>query len=123
MSHSQTDGQSQRLVAISPCRDEETHIEAMIAECLEKKQRHEMTEHVFYGNRAVLKNEEHGIDHFIRIIDRLDPDAFEDIDAMIATIRTRFLNEIELTGLARAAYIFADRKVTKVERYIKEPPC
>lgn len=98
----------------------ERRVELMVASYLEKEERHEVTEHVCHENVAVLENEECGLRRFITILHRLDLDAYPDLDALVAAIKAQFKAVIEHSGLAAATYVFAERKVNKVYRYVTE---
>lgn len=100
--------------------DLEADIELLVEENYRRLQEHMETERVCRENVATLRNEEFGIRHFIEILDEVDVDDFDDLDHLIATVRTRFHDVIEKCGLARATIRFADRKITKVKSYITE---
>lgn len=98
--------------------DLDRHIERLVIENQDRLKRREVTEYVCLENVAVLRSEEFGIRHFINIVDRTDPDSFDGLDALLTHLREAFASEIERAGLAPAACRFAERKISKVHRYI-----
>jgi hypothetical protein len=100
--------------------DLEADIELVVEENYRRLQAHTETERVCRENVATLRNEEFGIRHFVEILDELDVDDYDNLDHLIATIRSRFHDVIERCGLARATIRFADRKIAKVKHYVTE---
>ena len=94
-------------------------IELLVEDTMQRFKDHNITEHVCYENIAVLRSEEFGIKHFIEIIDATDPAAFDSIDAVAGHLKQAFEAEIRRSGLARAAYILAERKIERVSRYVE----
>ncbi len=86
----------------------------------EKHKRREVTEHVCRTNVATLQNEECGCYQFMRVVERLRAADYETLAAMVADVRKRFREVIEFSGVAPATYLFADEKISKVERYVRD---
>ena len=103
--------------------DLEQHIEALVADTLERQKNREVSENVCLENVAVLKNEEYGIDHFIRVIDAMAPKDYEDLAAIVEDIRRQFREELKRAALANAAYAFADLRIARVDAYIRDSMC
>ncbi len=97
----------------------EAHTRILIDLYHERETRREVTEHVCSENVAVLRNEECGFCHFVRVLDKLDVTTFASLPALIDAIRTAFEREIQTAGLAHAAFLFADRKLRKVQHYVE----
>jgi hypothetical protein len=91
----------------------------LISQNRDRLQKHEETEHVCFENVAVLENEMHGMQAFLRVIDRIDVDGYADLDAMVSDLKKRFRDHITSCGLAEAAYVFAEKKIDYIRRYIE----
>jgi hypothetical protein len=76
------------------------------------------TEHVARENAAVFENEKRCLSHFAEIVGQTDMNAFVGLDALVDHLKRRFVAEVESCGYARAAYVFAERKMQKVARYV-----
>ena len=100
--------------------DLESYLEFLIAENYRRQGEHTETERVCRENVATLRNEELGVHHFIEILDRVDVDNFDDLNHLVATIRKRCHDVIARHGLAEAAIAYADRKIAKVESYVRD---
>jgi len=100
--------------------DLEADIELLVEENYRRLQSHAETERVCRENVATLRNEEFGIRHFIEILEELDVDDYDNLEHLIASVRSKFHDVIERCGLARATIRFADRKIAKVRSYVTE---
>ena len=100
--------------------DLETDIDDQVAGEQRKVEAHTETERVRLENVAILRNEAFGVHDFMRILDGLDVDDFDDLDHMTAMIRSGFRHEIEKRGLAQAVIGAAEHKIDRVERYVKD---
>lgn len=98
--------------------DLEDHIVQMVADYRAREERHEVTEHVCFGNVAVLSNEDCAVRHFRRILESIRPEDYGSLDEMIDDVRGRFDREVCLAGLSRAACLFAQRKIQRVRAYV-----
>lgn len=100
-------------------QDLENHIEVLLEDYHSREQKREVTEHVSLANTAVLRNEKSCIRHFINILDTIDLAEYANLDELVLEIENRFETGIRLAGRARAAYIFAQRKIHKVAQYME----
>jgi hypothetical protein len=100
--------------------DLEQDLDGLIGAYQEKLQQHAETEHVCFENAAVLKNEEFGVRHFLRVLDRTRPEDYAGLDALIGDLRARFAAEIRHAGLASGALAYAERRIAKVRRYVTD---
>lgn len=98
--------------------DLEDHILEMVSDYRRREERHEITEHVCFGNVAVLSNEDCAVRHFRRILDAIRPEDYASLDMMIEDIRGQFEREVGVAGLSRAACLFAQRKIQRVRAYV-----
>ncbi len=78
-----------------------------------------VTDRVRQSNLAVLRNEKRGFALLARIIDDIDVGAYETLDQLTDALKHDFEAQLKEAGLARAAYLFAERKIDKVARYIQ----
>jgi len=95
------------------------HVKALETLYEEFQEKHKETEHVCLENIALLKNEERSVNQFIRILDDVDPASYIGITEMAEDIRNKFLAKIASTGLAEAAFIFAEHKLERVLQYVQ----
>ncbi len=98
----------------------EQHLGLMVSGYHDKERRREVTAYVCKENVAVLESEGYGTRHFISVVDELDPGDYDSLDALIEDVRNRFKATIKQSGLCDASYVFADRKINKVARYVTE---
>ncbi len=96
------------------------HIDLLVENYHEKQRRHEVTEYVCNENVATLQNEECGCYQFIRVVERLKAGDYDNLADVVADVRERFKSVIEQSGVAPATYLFADEKINKVERYVRD---
>ena len=94
-------------------------IEALAERAHERVETLGLSERVLRENQAVFDNELIGIDDFRRLIDGTDPSAFSSLDAMMEALRDTLRRRIHTCGLAPAIYGFIDRKMCKVESYVR----
>jgi len=97
-----------------------TDLEKLIEECSKGHQTGMISENVLMQNLAVFKNEILGVHRFQRILDNIHAQEYERLDDMIEDIRLKFHALIHDHGLADAIQIYIDRKLLKVERYVKQ---
>ena len=95
------------------------HIENMVREHLEREKAGSETEHVCLENIAVLKGEECGFHSMAKILEKVDAEAYEDVDALDRALRIKFREHIRCCGLPQAAVVFAERKMDKVLDYCR----
>jgi hypothetical protein len=96
------------------------HIDLLITHYDSLAQERKTTEHVCRENTALFQNERQCFCHFIRILDdlRLAPQAR--VDAYAEALRCLFRREVKDGGYAKAALVFAERKIDKVRHYVTE---
>jgi len=90
------------------------HAERLAQDSEARRRAGQVSAHVCYENVAVLKNEECCYRSFIRILDALDPGAFDGVRPMVAEIRRQFRERVEACGFCNCSYLFADRKIQKL---------
>ncbi len=93
-------------------------IEFQIEQCRLKKENGKLTNYIFLENQAVYKNELHAVQTFHTIIDKIDVEKFVDIDGLVRELSLKFYDAVEEYGYAKAAAIFAERKMQKVAKYV-----
>ena len=98
----------------------ERHIDGLVHRYERSRDRCELSEHVCCGNLAVLRSERFGIEGFFRIIDALEPDAYENMDALVADVKKRFREYVHRSNLAPAIYLFAERKIDRMRSYVDD---
>jgi hypothetical protein len=81
----------------------------------------EVSERVCRENVAVLQNERRAIRHFEDVLRKVDPEACETVEALAADLKFRFQEVLRCAGLARAAYLFAARKIDRLLIYVNHP--
>jgi len=96
----------------------QAHTDLLIDSFVERDRTHQVTEHVYHENLAVLRNEEYGFNHFARIVDQTDPAQFDSLEALADHLRKAFDTAVRTSGLARAAYCLTDRQIDKIIRYV-----
>lgn len=81
-----------------------------------------LTDHVFFANLALFKNELLGVDTFFKIVNEIDPEEFEDVNALVGHLRTVFREKVKFYDLAEAINVCVERKLMKVARYVTQGP-
>ncbi len=77
----------------------------------------EITNYVFYENQVVFKNELNAINNFKKILARINPEDYNDIPSLMERLRQDFAIAVQKYGYAKAAILYAERKLRKVEKY------
>ena len=95
-------------------------IERLIEQCRKSRDCGSVSEKVFMQNLATFKNELLGVNAFQAVLDAVDPNQFETLEAMIENIRSQFLSLIRSHGLVPALSIYVNRKLDKVARYVTQ---
>ena len=95
-------------------------LERLVQDTKEKRQNGRLTEHVYLANLTLFKNELLGVDAFYKIMEKTDPDAFENLDALLNHLRNAFREKVRVCGLARAVNVCVERKLRKVARYVTQ---
>ena len=99
--------------------DLEGHLERLIESHRQREHRHEVSEHVCQANVAVFRNEQRALTHFEQIIDAVEPDEHPDLDELVAWLGKTFEEELRIAGLSPAASFFTERKMQRVEQYVR----
>jgi hypothetical protein len=94
------------------------HLDELIRECQKGFTARELTEHVYFNNLSVFRNELLGLGGFRQILDGVNPGAFDTLEAMIGHLDRAFSSEIEECALAPAIKGFVRRKVAKVAKLV-----
>ena len=97
-------------------------LELLINESEKERRNGRLTDHVFFANLALFKNELLGVDAFFKIIDGTDPDVFENLDDLLAHLRSAFREKVRVYGLAQAVNVCVERKLKKVAHYVTQKP-
>ena len=93
----------------------------MIKCCEERKAKGELTDHVYLANNALFQNELVGINDFVLILNNIDIEIFQDLDTLIASLKSQFKEQIKRLGLAEAVNVCIQRKMEKVKQYVTKP--
>jgi hypothetical protein len=94
------------------------HIDHQIRECRMGFTARELTEHVYFENLTVFRNELLGVGAFREILDALDIESFESLESMIGYLDDAFSREVEECALAPAIKLFVKRKIAKVAQLV-----
>ena len=97
-------------------------LELLIDESEKERKNGRLTDHVFFANLALFKNELLGVNAFFKIMEYTDPDAFENLDDLLSHLRSAFQEKVRVCGLARAVNVCLERKLQKVARYVTQKP-
>lgn len=98
--------------------DLQADIEHLIEQCRADEKSKQISEKVILQNLATFQNELLGVHAFQKVLDEIDPEQFETLEAMIEHIRSRFQSLIHSHGLVPALSIYVNRKLDKVARYV-----
>jgi adenine C2-methylase RlmN of 23S rRNA A2503 and tRNA A37 len=101
------------------------HAEELVEWFTNRKKEHDITEHVYFENTAVLENEKCCLHNFQRELERMDPEDYASVEDMIDDIKARFKRIVSACGFVKCAYLFAEHKIDKVyDQYVspKSPP-
>ena len=97
-------------------------LDLLVEDYRRRKEKDEITNYVFLENLAVLKREMYGINNLVEVLDGLETEAFDDLDAMIAAIESGFQLAIREHDLADALFPLAQKKMKKVKAYFEQIP-
>jgi hypothetical protein len=107
-----------RLLAIE-LEDLRDDLETLIANCLARMERKEISRYVCFENMAVLRNEVLSIEGIAGVLESVDPDAFESLDALTRELDRRFQDALERHGFPEGPRRLIHRKLEKVYRYLE----
>lgn len=80
----------------------------------------EITNYVFMENLALVKNEIIGMDIVNSYLDNLDLSQFDSTDQISEKIKADLEKKLKEDGIAHALNIYLERKIDKVNNYIKQ---
>jgi hypothetical protein len=92
---------------------------ARMEACRQRKEAGQITDYTFKENTAFLGREINGIEHFLTLAARTDPDAFDSVDALMEHLHAVFTKQIKEYGIAKCVDTFIQRKLEKVRRYVE----
>ena len=95
-------------------------LELLIDESKRDRKSGRLTDHVFFANLALFKNELLGVDTFFKIVNEIDPEKFEDVNGLVDHLRTVFREKVKFYDLAEAINVCVERKLMKVARYVTQ---
>jgi hypothetical protein len=84
--------------------------------CAERRQKDEITEHVYFENEALIGGEEYCIKAFIRILDEVQPERHADVEELVEHLAGRFEAHVMLSGCAPCTLIFVRQRMLAVRR-------
>ncbi len=93
-------------------------IQLLIKDCKRKREKGLITNYVCMENIALYQNELYALEAFQQILQQSDPQAFGDLDAFLAHLKTSFSEKSSQSGYAKVTNILLDRKMEKVRKYI-----
>lgn len=95
-------------------------LELLIDESKKERKNGRLTDHVFFANLALFKNELLSVDAFFKILNEIDADEFENLDSLLDHLRKVFREKVHLCGLAEAVNVCVERKLKKVAHYVTQ---
>ena len=94
-------------------------INALTAECKERKEHDEISSYVYMENLAVLNHEILDIERISEDLDELDLDQYPDLDALIEELLGRIEEQLAEHNLMEAVCELVKRKIRKVGDYVR----
>lgn len=98
--------------------DLEEHVEEQILANRERYARREESEYVCLENVAVLGNEECGVRRCCELLERIDADQYENVEALVEDLKTRFRARVRECGLEPLANVFIEPKLDRLKAYV-----
>ena len=80
----------------------------------------EVTNYVMRENAALLENEIAGVDHVCRVLREMEAGEDESFDDLVERVRADCRRSIAESHFPDALFGMIDRKISKVENYIRE---
>lgn len=96
-------------------------LQLMINSCEERKEKGELTEHVYLANCTLFKNELVGLNDFMTILRGTKINQFDTLEQLILYLQGRFKEQIKKLSLAEALEVCIERKMDKVKQYVTKP--
>lgn len=100
--------------------DLNSDLDMLVNSYTKEKADNKISNYVFMENLALLKNEITGLHLFHKIINETEIEHFGSLDELTCYIRTQFSSKMHEYGIAAALHRFVDKKLDKVEKFIKE---
>jgi len=85
-----------------------------------EKADNKISNYVFMENLALLHNEIIGIRLFHDVVDNLKTQKFASLEELICRVKSEFNKKMHENGIAAALNKFIDKKLDKVEKFIRE---
>lgn len=101
-------------------KDLQEDIELLIERTNRDKESGRITERVAMENTALYENEILGVKEFSQMAEKIRPDDFDSLDAMIEHLKNAFKAKVKALALAEAITICIERKLEKVARYVTQ---
>ena len=80
----------------------------------------DVTNYVLRENTALLENEIGGVAHVLEVVRQAGPEEDESFEELVSRVRSLCRRAIEESHYPDALFGMVDRKLTKVESYIRE---
>lgn len=100
--------------------DLQSDLEMLVASYATEKDAKKISNYVFMENIALLKNEILGVNVFHDVLKAIKIDQFKTVEDLICYVKTEFNLKMRQHGIAAALHRFVDKKLDKVEKFIKE---
>jgi len=97
----------------------EEDIRVLIEHCKQERESGRLTNYVFMENLALFENEILGVNMFRNIVDEIDPDRFDSLDALVSHLKDTFREKLQERGLVKLISVYVSRKLDKVARYVE----
>ena len=103
--------------------DLQKDIELLIEQYKDEHDHEIISNYVFLENIALMSNELFGVNSFIEVVRSTHPAEYTDTRSLIDDLTKNLPGRCRQKGIASAAYILAERKMSKVLAYIEGAPC
>jgi len=100
--------------------DLHSDLEMLVTSYATEKDAKKISNYVFMENIALLKNEILGVDVFHNVLKTIKIEHFQTVEDLICYVKTEFNNKMKEHGIAASLHRFVDKKLDKVEKFIKE---
>ena len=103
-----------KLLAIE-ADDVQEDVELQILNCQRRRDARDITEHVYGENMAVFRNQQHGMQMFLRLLSTVDADQYPNIEALITALCNQFITDLKRVGLFPCIGSSVERKLRKIQ--------
>lgn len=100
--------------------DLNSDLDLLVNSYTKEKAAGKISNYVFMENLALLKNEITGLNLFHKIIKETEIEHFGSLEELTCYIRAQFSSKMLEYGIAAALHRFVDKKLDKVEKFVKE---